>query len=147
MKAALDWDHPDPFTLDITVKTADVDALNHTNNAVYVHWMDLGNWAHSNSLGVDFDCFRRTGRALVVAHSELNYLAPSFEGDRLRLGTWIVKCDGRLRLERYTQVIRMSDSRTLLRATVDYVCVDFDRGRPRRMPPEFIDAYVPAQIT
>lgn len=36
MKVALDWDHPDPFTLDITVKAADVDALKHTNNAVYV---------------------------------------------------------------------------------------------------------------
>jgi len=144
MQVALDWDHPEPFTLDITVKASDVDALNHTNNAVYVHWMDLVNWGHSTSLGVDFDCFRRTQRALVVAHSELKYLAPSFEGDVLRLGTWIVKCDARLRLRRYTQVIRIGDAVTLLRATVNYVCVDLESGRPRRMPTEFIEAYVPA---
>lgn len=144
---ALEWDHPDPFTLDLTVTAADVDALNHTNNAVYVHWMDRVNWGHSVSLGVDFDCFRSTGRALVVAHSELSYLAPSFEGEQLRLGTWIVKCDGRLRLDRYTQVIRIGDARTLLRATVNYVCVDLHSGKPRRMPREFSDAYVPAQIT
>lgn len=142
----LDWDHPNPFTLDITVQESDVDALNHTNNAVYVRWMDLVNWGHSTSLGVDFDTFRRTQRALVVAESHLRYLAPSFEGDRLRLGTWILKCDGRLRLRRYTQVIRVSDAVTVLRATINYACVDLENGRPRRMPPEFVAAYVPAQL-
>ena len=31
------WDFPDPFTIAAAPRAGDIDGLNHTNNAVYVH--------------------------------------------------------------------------------------------------------------
>ena len=37
---ALEWDYPNPFTLDVVVEESHIDGLNHTNNTVYVKWCE-----------------------------------------------------------------------------------------------------------
>jgi hypothetical protein len=41
------WDLAQPFTLELTPQSGDIDGLNHTNNAVYVQWCERIGWAHS----------------------------------------------------------------------------------------------------
>lgn len=136
------WDLPSPHVHRAVATTDDIDGYGHVNNAVYVRWLDRCAWSHSAALGLPADDCVRDRRGMAVWRTQLNYLAPAFEGDRLDVGTWIVGSDGRLRVARRFQILRPADGRTLLRALIQYVCIDLDSGRPRRMPPSFA-AYRP----
>ena len=50
-----DWDHPHPFLRRCVATAADIDALGHTNNTVYVRWCEETAWDHSAALGLDID--------------------------------------------------------------------------------------------
>jgi len=80
----------------------------------------------------------------VARKHELEYLAPTFAGDELLLGTWVHENDGRLTMWRAYQILRQRDGKTVLRGRTQWVCVDLATGKPRRMPREFVDGYRPA---
>jgi acyl-CoA thioester hydrolase len=141
-----DWDYPDPHTLDIKVGKQDIDGLLHTNNAVYVKWCEQVAWSHSSALGLDLDCYRKLDRAMVIAHSEFDYLQASRHDEQLRAATWIVSWDKRLTMQRRFQIVRCDNGATVLRGAMRFVCVELTSGRPRRLPREFIEGYGPAVI-
>lgn len=141
------WDHPQPFTLETQVNPQDIDGLNHTNNTVYVKWCEQVAWAHSVALGLDLEHYRAVNRAMVIAHSEYDYLQASREGEQIIAGTWITDWDRRLTMHRRFQIIRPADGVTLLRAGMRFACIDLASGRPRRMPKEFLDGYGPAVLS
>ena len=64
---------------------------------------------------------------MVARHTELEYLAAAFAGDRLDKGTWIVANDGRISMVRRYQIVRPADGATLLRGSTRWVCVALDR--------------------
>ena len=141
-----DWDHPRPFLRRSRVVDADIDALRHTNNTVYVRWCEEAAWAHSAALGLDVDSFHRLDRAMAVVDGHYRYLQASYLDEEVDTATWIVHWDQRLSMTRHFQVRRVSDGVTLLRARVRFVCVEISSGRPRRLPQEFVDSYGPAII-
>jgi acyl-CoA thioester hydrolase len=138
------WDAATPFTQAVTVQAADIDEFGHTNNVVYLSWLEKVAWAHSQSLGLGMDDYRHLGAGCVARKHELEYLAPTFAGEELLAGTWIHENDGRLSMWRAYQIVRPRDGRTVLRGRTHWVCVDLKTGKPRRMPPEFVAAYRPA---
>ncbi|MDB5987059.1 MAG: acyl-CoA thioesterase [Nevskia sp.] len=138
------WDVVQPFIDRVVVQAADIDRFGHTNNVVYLSWLERVAWAHSVSLGLDFSDYERIGAGCVARRHELDYLQPTFRGEELLLATWIAENDVRLSMWRAYQIIRVSDARTVLRGRTQWVCVDLKSGRPRRQPPEFVAAYVPA---
>ena len=140
------WDTPAPHTLTTRVAAADIDGLNHTNNAVYVNWCQQVAWAHSVALGLDLARYRELDRAMAITRSEYDYLQASREGDEVVVGTWIVGWDRKLTMERRFQVIRPADGATLLRARMRFACIELSSGRPRRMPKEFLEGYGPAVL-
>lgn len=135
------WDLPNPFTIEIAVDPSAIDEYAHANNAEYLRWIEQVSWAHSESLGLSLARYRELDRGMAVHRHELDYLAPAFEGDRLRLATWIIDCDGRLTLTRRFQLIRPADGRTLLRARTRFACIELSSGRPRRLPEEYRRVY------
>jgi acyl-CoA thioester hydrolase len=140
------WDYPSPFTLPVSPEAADIDGLNHTNNAVYVRWCDRIGWAHSEALGLCLADWQRLDRAVAIRRGEYDYLLPSFAGDELLLGTWITGSDGRLTMQRSFQLIRPRQRVTVMRGRWDLVSIELSSGRPRRMPPEFVSVYHPALV-
>ena len=92
-------------------------------------------------LGLGWDLYQILNRAMVARRTEVDYLAPAFEGETLLIGTWIVDNDQRLSITRRYQIIRESDGVTLLRGRTQWVCVALDSGRPKRMPAEFVKGY------
>ena len=140
------WQYPNPHLLHTRVKPDDMDGLNHTNNAVYVNWCEEVAWAHSVALGLDLERYRALDRAMVITHSEFDYLCASREGDEILVATWIVAWDQKITMERRFQVVRLQDEVTLLRAGMRFACVELSSGRPRRLPPEFISGYGPAVL-
>jgi acyl-CoA thioester hydrolase len=107
--AAKPWDLPEPYTVSIDVVPADIDAYRHVNNAVYVRWLDQAAWAHSASLGLPLEHYLAVRRGMAVWRTQLHYLAPALAGDRILVSTWLVLCDGRLRVDRRFQVRRAGD--------------------------------------
>ena len=143
MDSMADWDYPAPFIIERDVQSPHIDGLGHTNNVVYLQWIEDIAWAHSVALGISLEDFRRLNRAMVARKHEINYLAASFLGDRILVATWLTGNDQRLSIWRHYQMIRPTDGKTLLRASTHWVSVDFTTGAPRRMPPEFVSTYQP----
>lgn len=136
------WDVPAPFVELATIDAADVDRFGHTNNVVYLSLLERVAWAHSESLGLDFETYEKLGAGCVARRHELDYLAPTFAGEQLWLATWVHENDFRLSMWRRYQIVRASDRKTVLRGQTQWVCVDMKSGRPKRMPVEF-QAYRP----
>jgi acyl-CoA thioester hydrolase len=139
----LDWDYPNPYTLPRMPQAADIDGLNHTNNAVYVRWCEQIGWAHSEALGLSLADYRRLDRAMAIRRGEYDYILPTSLDEPLLLGTWLVAGDGKLSMARRFQLVRERDGATVLRGHWDLVCIEISSGRPRRMPQAFLDAYMP----
>ncbi|MDP5052693.1 MAG: acyl-CoA thioesterase [Congregibacter sp.] len=138
------WDHARPFLRRTRVATADVDALHHTNNTIYVRWCEECAWEHSKSLGMDIDAYHRLDRAMAVVEGHYRYLKASYLGDEIDTATWISHWDQRLTMTRQFQLRRVEDGITLLRAEVRFACIEISSGKPKRLPKEFIAAYGPA---
>jgi acyl-CoA thioester hydrolase len=142
----LNWDHPDPHIIDVTVQDQHIDLMRHTNNVVYLQWLEELAWAHSIALGLGPAEYEALGHGMVVRQHELHYLQATRLGEKLVLGTWLVHAD-KLSLQRQYQFIRLEDGVTVFRGRTNFVCVDIAAGRVRRMPPAFFDAYAKAVIT
>lgn len=141
---SLNWDVSQPYVQTLTVGPEHLDEFGHTNNVVYLSWLQDAAWAHSASLGFGMADYQRTGAGCVARRHELDYLAATFPGDVLHVATWVAENAGRLDMWRAYQIIRQQDRKTVLRGRTQWICIDMKSGRPRRQPPEFIAAYVPA---
>jgi acyl-CoA thioester hydrolase len=135
------WDLADPHVYRLRVGAEAIDGFRHVNNAVYLQWLDLAAWSHSAALGVPTQLCLELNRGMVVLRAEIDYLRSAVEGDEVEVATWIVESDRRLRCTRRFQVRRAPDGDTLLRARLDYACMNLATGRATRMPEAFVAAY------
>ncbi len=135
------WDFPAPHVFRLRVPADAIDEYRHVNNAVYLQWLDLAAWSHSEALGVSPRLCVELNRGMVVLRAEIDYLRSAIERDEMEIATWIVESDRRLRCSRRFQVRRAPGRETLLRARLDYVCMNLATGRATRMPDAFVSAY------
>ncbi len=140
------WDFPEPHVLRVRVLPEHIDVMQHTNNVVYLRWLEDIAWDHSRHLGLDEVAYERLGHGMVARRHELDYLQPTFLDEEIWLATWILHAD-RLSIRRAYQFLRPADGVTVFRGRTQWVCVDIKEGRVRRMPAEFQAAYrSPLQI-
>jgi acyl-CoA thioester hydrolase len=147
MPQAPNWDRPTPFTLDFSVDSSHIDGIGHVNNAVYVDWCQQAGWSHSLALGLNLEDYRRLDAAMVIRRADYDYILSAYAGQECVMGTWLTASDGKLIMERQFQLQRKIDGKTLLRATWQLVSIRMSNGKPRRMPPEFIQGYGQAVVT
>jgi acyl-CoA thioester hydrolase len=136
------WDLPAPHIAQLDVESGDIDAYDHVNNAVYMTWFDRAAWEHSAALGLPLEACLRLDRGMAVLRSVIAYLRPAVLGDRIRVATWLLPADGRLRVRRRFQVQNAAAGATLARAEIEYACIELSSGRPVRWPPQFRERYV-----
>jgi acyl-CoA thioester hydrolase len=137
-----EWDLPAPNLTGVVVGPADIDAYDHVNNAVYVTWLDRAAWNHSAALGLPVERCLELDRGMAVLRSVVSYLRPALLGDTVHVGTWLLPADYKLRARRRFQLRRAADGATLVRAEIEYVCIELSSGRPARAPAEFRERYV-----
>jgi acyl-CoA thioester hydrolase len=135
------WDHPDPFVLEVTAGKEDLDSYEHVNNVVYIRWLERCAWAHSAAVGFPESRCVALARGMAVRTIHVHYLAACYAGDRILVGNWICRSDGRLRVSRRYQLINPDKATTVMRGEVDFVCMNLSNGRPVRMPAEMAEAY------
>jgi acyl-CoA thioester hydrolase len=137
-----EWDLPAPYLALIAVAAADIDAYEHVNNAVYMSWFDRAAWEHSAALGLPIEKCLQLDRGMAVLRSVISYLRPALLGDTIRVATWLLPADGKLRVRRRFQVRREAGEETLARGEIEYACIELSSGRPVRWPAEFKERYV-----
>jgi acyl-CoA thioester hydrolase len=136
------WDLPSPYVAAVTVAAPDIDAYGHVNNAVYMAWFDRAAWEHSAALGLPIEKCLQLDRGMAVLRSVIAYQRPAILGDRIRVATWLLPAQGKLRIRRRFQVRRGGDEPTFARAEIEYACIELSSGRPARWPPEFLERYI-----
>jgi acyl-CoA thioester hydrolase len=138
----LAWDLPAPHVISLTVNGTDIDAYNHVNNSVYMSWFERVAWDHSAAVGLPLERCLELDRGMIVLRSTIAYMRPGLLSDDLRVATWLLPNQRKVRVSRRFQVVRTADGATLARAEIDYACVELSTGRPARWPPVFVERYL-----
>lgn len=128
------------YALELTVEAADVDALGHVNNIVYVRWLQDVATAHATAVGCTHAELIRIGAMFVVRKHEIEYLLPGFLGERIKLRTYVTWWKG-ASCERVTRIERAADGAVLARAKTLWAFVNAKTGKPTRLPPEIVNAF------
>jgi acyl-CoA thioester hydrolase len=114
MPPVTDRDGPaEPFELPIEVRAADIDALGHVNNVVYLQWV-------------------QAALVWVVVRHEIDYRRPALPGDAVIARTWVGTATKR-DFDRHTEILRAADRKVLARARTVWCPIDPRTGRPTRV--------------
>ncbi|MDG6778385.1 acyl-CoA thioesterase [Thiomicrorhabdus sp. zzn3] len=141
LSQSLPWQRPSPFILPHTVTEDELDFLGHVNNKSYLGWIENVAWAHAKSVGISHEMQKRLNRIMAVHANCMHYHASCYLGDELLIATWVGEQIGCCRRQRYFQIIRPSDGKTVFSAEATYVCIDLHKHQPKRIPSEFIEPY------
>jgi 3-oxoadipate enol-lactonase len=120
-------------TVDLTVYPYECDAFGHLNHASVLTVLERARW-ESLARGPGMDVFHRNGIAPVVRKATVDYRAPAFPGDVLRVESVIVHRGTTSWTIRQTAK-RGADGATIAAADIVFVCVD-RAGRPTALPEE-----------
>jgi acyl-CoA thioester hydrolase len=120
-----------PHVISVTAQAADIDALGHVNNTVYLRWVQDVATAHWRAVArpEDIDRF-----IWVVTRHEIDYLRPTLAGEVLMLTTWVGTPKG-ARFDRFVE-ISGADGTLRARATTIWALVDTHSNRAVRVPAE-----------
>lgn len=120
---------PEMFQLVVRVGEADIDALGHVNNVVYLRWVQDVAAAHWRALAPEEE---QASLVWVVTRHEIDYKSAAVLGDEVAVRTWVGEAEG-LRFDRHTEILRKTDGKLLARARTVWCPIDAATGRPRRV--------------
>ncbi len=142
MEDATSWDLPSPHRITFSVDRLEIDAYQHVNNAVYLRWLDQVAWSHSAHLGLPIERCLELGYGMAVTRTVICYLRAALADDQIEAATWLIPGSSRLRVSRRFQIRRARENDSLVRAEIEYACIDLQSGRPARWPAEFRERYI-----
>lgn len=124
----------------VVILDSAIDANGHTNNVEYLRWMQAAAISHANATG----CSAATvaaGASWVVRCHHVEYLQPTFAGDRIVVLTWVSTFRKASSLRKYL-LVRETDRAVVARGETNWVFVDALTGRPATIPKEVSSAFV-----
>ncbi len=95
---------------------------------------------HSTLQGWPFQRYLEAGGTWVVRSHFVEYLRPAFEGDTLRVATWVNDLEAPRSNRRYV-FWRTGEDRPVVRAQTLWVFVDMESGRPSPVPDDLASAF------
>lgn len=130
----------------IVIADAAIDANGHTNNVEYLRWMQAAAISHADVTG----CTAATaaaGASWVVRSHHVEYLQPTFAGDRVVVLTWVSTFRKASSLRKYL-FVREADRAVIGRGETNWVFVDVQTGRPKPIPTDVSSVFelVPASL-
>ncbi len=120
----------------LTVPGERIDENGHLNNVAYVQWMQDVAILHFTALG-GVEMMEKEKASWVARSHRIEYLRPAYRGDELLVTTWISTMEGVRSRRRYEFA---KGGQVLARGETDWVFVDAETGRPRRIPEEMKEA-------
>jgi acyl-CoA thioester hydrolase len=130
----------------ITISKAVIDANGHTNNVEYLRWMQDAAISHADATGCTA-ATKAAGASWVVRSHHIEYLQPTFPGDRIIVLTWVSTFRKASSLRKYL-FIREPERAVIARGETNWVFVDAQTGRPKPIPTEvfLLFTLVPASL-
>jgi acyl-CoA thioester hydrolase len=125
------------FDYKLIVSPADIDAMGHANNVVYLRWVQEAAAAHWSKIASSHIHQRY---AWVVLRHEIDYLSPAFAGDALIASTWIGKHHGATS-ERFVQVSNASTSKILANAKTIWCLLDAITLKAKRIDVNILEVF------
>jgi len=125
-------------TTDIRVRYAETDQMGRAHHRHYLVWCELGRTALMRDSGLSYAALERDGVLLPVARVEIEYRAPVFYDEVVRIHTRVERVRSRS-VEFGYRLTRDEDRTTVALARITLASADTD-GRPRRLPPPVRDA-------
>ena len=95
--------------------------------------------SHTSAVGAD-KLSEKEGVTWVARSHEIEYLRPLFEGETVRIDTWIDDVQ-RASCTRHYSFKRASDAVEVARGRTKWVCIDVGSGRPRAIPDDLLTAF------
>lgn len=132
---------PRVFRLRAPVWQADLDAFGEWRTSALLRFLQETATAASTDAGFDGHYYDQSGTMWLVRRTTLTVLEPARSGDEIEAVTWIA--DFRRVRSRRDYEVRVG-TRVLARAYTDWVYVDRERSRPRRIPEDMQRVFVPA---
>lgn len=120
-------------SMSFTAADADVDYLNHVNNAVWLHWVQDITISHWNAVA---SSQLQAAYAWVVLRHEIDYRGNLSKGESVAGYTWVEDAKG-ARLRRRTQFIG-ADGKMNVEVLSTWVCIATTDHRPTRVPSELL---------
>jgi 3-oxoadipate enol-lactonase len=127
-------------TIELTVYPQDCDAFGHLNHAAVLAVLERARW-ESLARGPGMDLFHRNGVAPVVRKAVVEYRAPAFPSDVLRVEMAVVHRGTTSWTIRHTAK-RVADGVLVAEADIVLVCLD-RAGRPTPLPEEMARLFGP----
>ncbi len=128
------------YTLHKRVEWRDIDAAGHMNNAVYLNYIEDCSTQVATHFGWPMKRIEQAGFAIIARRHRIEYLQPALLDDELAITTWVSDVKRSTAFRHYT-VHRVSDNALLARARTLWVWVDVKRGRPMRIPQDFLQEF------
>lgn len=125
-------------TVDIRVRYAETDQMRRAHHRHYLVWCELGRTALMRDHGISYAALEREGVLLPVARVEIEYRAPVFYDEIVRIHTHVERVRSRDVVFAY-RLTRVADGTGVARARVTLASADRE-GRPRRLPDPVRDA-------
>jgi acyl-CoA thioester hydrolase len=125
---------PPVYRHSIVISQDAIDANGHANNVQYLRWMQDAAVGHADATGCS-DATRKAGASWVVRSHHIEYMQPSFAGDRLLVLTWVSDLRKASSRRKYL-LLRATDRVVIARGETNWVFVDSQSGRPMAIPQE-----------
>ncbi|MEM6399520.1 MAG: thioesterase family protein [Cyanobacteria bacterium P01_D01_bin.116] len=129
------------ITFELDVYSFQIDFMGHVNNAVYIHWMEIGRTKLLEAVGMPTHEIFKQGFAPVLVQTMITYKAPLHLGDRVCVEIWLSE----LRNASATMQFRFYNSQQMLAAegVQKGLFVDTKTMRPKRLTSEERALFVP----
>jgi len=125
-------------TTGVRVRFYELDPYDHVNHTNYFAYFETARIEYLNEMGWGLDVLKAQGWQFVVVEIEARFLAAARYGQELTIHTWVEEA-GRVK-STWRQTMLRGDEE-VARVTVTAAFTDLE-GRPRRLPPEFVDHIV-----
>lgn len=121
-------------SIQIEVRSTEIDVLGHVNNAKYLEYLEWGREDWYNRIGLPFDAFSEMGVGTVTVNININYRKEARLGERLTIWTRpLRKGKSSFVLE---QIIDNERGERVADAHVTSVTVDLEKRKSVPLPPE-----------
>jgi acyl-CoA thioester hydrolase len=121
----------DMISFDLEIYSYQIDLLGHVNNAVYIHWMEIGRTKLLEAIGLPNPEIVKRGFAPVLVHTSITYKSPLYLGDRVHIQVWLSELNHAsavLQFRFYHQ-----DKTLIAEGLQKGLFVDLQTMRPRRL--------------
>ena len=122
------------FAATHTVRSYELDAYNHVNNANYLNYLEHGRMEFLRTIGFNYVGLLEAGYSLFITRIDIRYRVPAKLFDDLNIQVEPVKLGGYSGTFRQT-IINQHDE-VCAEADVTWCCTN-SSGKPARIPKEF----------